>query len=408
MGMTTRERFLKCMRFEPVDQPPNCEMGYWGQTVERWFSEGMPKEAYPWDYIDKRAIKSDHVTIKRGLRDYEPPMSEVEFLAVRGPFYGHGYFGIEPRPCLPLKLGPIPSFKVRVLEETDRNTLYRNGHGILRKALKKGTVRGTRMSMDTYIDFPVKEREDFEKMKERYDPHDPRRYPSNWQQIVEYYHERDVPLCLVPNATVGFYSMARWWMGTEGISKAFFTKPKLVHEVMDFIADFTIEVTRKALHDIRPDYFNFFEDFAHKGGPHVSPRIFKEFMLPRYKRVTDFLRKHGVDIIWLDSDGNIEVLIPLLIEAGITCIWPLEAAAEMDPRKIRSEYGHDIALSGGIDKRAIAQGKESIEREVMSKVPQLVADGGYIPTLDHSFPPDISYENFLYYIKVKLKAMTAE
>ena len=123
------------------------------------------------------------------------------------------------------------------------------------------------------------------------------------------------------------------------------------------------------------------------------------------KLVTDFLRKHGVDIIWLDSDGNIEPLIPLLIESGINCIWPIEAAADMDPLKVRSEYGRDLALSGGIDKRAIAVGKESIKEEVYGKVSSLVSEGGYIPSLDHSFPPDISYENFLYYLKVKMKAM---
>jgi len=56
--------------------------------------------------------------------------------------------------------------------------------------------------MDTYLDFPVKDREDFEKMKEHYDPHDPRRYPANWPQIVEHYRERDVPLCLVQTAVL--------------------------------------------------------------------------------------------------------------------------------------------------------------------------------------------------------------
>ena len=60
-----------------------------------------------------------------------------------GPFYGHEYFGIEPRPCLPLNLGPIPPFETQVLKETDRYILYRDENGILRKALKEGTVRET-------------------------------------------------------------------------------------------------------------------------------------------------------------------------------------------------------------------------------------------------------------------------
>lgn len=371
--MTTRERFLKCMNFEQVDRPPNFELGYWGHTIERWLNEGMPRE-------EEKAAESG--------------------------FYGHKFFGIDERLYIPLNLGVIPPFEVKVFEENSRYILYRGENGILRRALKEGTVRGTRPSMDTYIEFPVKNREDFEELKKRYDPHAPGRYPPNWDKFVEQYRERDAPLCLVPNGAIGFYSLLRQWMGTIGVSKAFFRSPDLIHEMLDFIVDFIKEVTHKALHDISVDYFNFFEDFACKGGPLLSPRLFKEFMLPRYEEVIDFLHKHGVRIIWFDSDGNFEPLIPLIIEAGVNCIWPLEVASGMDPRKLRREYGHELVLSGGIDKREIAKGKEAIEREVMSKIPELVADGGYIPTIDHSVPPDISYENFLYYLKVKLEAMT--
>ncbi len=387
--MNTRERFLRCMRFEPVDRPPNFEMGYWGQTVERWLNEGMPREAYPWDF------EYDELGLRVGKKTFN------------GPFYEHAYFGVEKRPCVPLELFALPPFETVVYEETDRYLVYRDEDGIVRRALKEGTVRGTRPSMDTYIDFPVKTREDFKALKKRYDPHAPGRYPDDWDEVVTYFNdEREFPVCLLPNGTIGFYSLARRWMGTVGLSKAFYTNPSLVHEIMDFIADYTVEVTHKALHDVHVDFCNFFEDFAEKGGPLMSPRLFKEFILPRYEYVTEFLRKHGVASIWLDSDGNIEPILPMFIDAGITCVWPIEAAAGMDPWKIRREYGHEFALSGGIDKREIAKGKEAIEREVMSKVPGLVADGGYIPSLDHAFPPDISYENFLHYLKVKMKAMS--
>lgn len=371
--MNTRERFLKSMSFKTVDRPPNFELGYWGQTIERWIKEGMP------------------------VKEREKAVAA---------FYGHKYFGIEARAYLPLKLLAMPPFKVKIIKEAKRHIIYRDEDGILRKALKEGTVMGTRLSMDQYIDFPVKDKKDFEEMKKRFDPYTPRRYPDNWKEITEkYWKRKEVPLCLVPNGTLGFYSLARRWMGTVGISKAFYTKPRLVHEIMDYIADYIMKVTHRALHEAPIDYFNFFEDMADKKGPLMSLRIFKEFLFPRYKLVIEFLKRHGVKIIWLDSDGNVEPLIPLLIEAGVTCLWPLEVAAGMDPEKIRKEYGHEIAMSGGIDKREIAKEKKAIEKEVMRKVPSLVADGGYIPTLDHSVPPDVSYENFLYYLKVKKRAM---
>ena len=368
--MTTSERFLKCMRFEPVDRPPNFELGVWGQARERWIGEGMPPEV------------ADEIG-----------------------FYAMPYFGIERRGFCQVSYGMKPPFEQEVLQENHRHIVLRDAGGIVRRALKEGTVRGTRPSMDQYLSFPVADRESFQRMKRRYDPSDPQRYPANWPQLVEGYRDRDYPLCLVPNACLGLYSTPRRWMGTETACTMFYDDPKLMHEMLDFIADFIIEASARALRDVEVDYFNWFEDFAFKTGPLISPRIFKEFLLHRYRRVNDHLRAHGVDIITLDTDGNCDVLIPLLLEAGINGLWPLEVAADNDPRKLRREYGRDLTLSGGIDKRALARDRKAIEEEVMSKIPPLLPDGGYIPTIDHTVPPDVPYENWLYYLEVKMKAM---
>jgi len=77
----------------------------------------------------------------------------------------------------------------------------------------------------------------------------------------------------------------------------------------------------------------------------------------------------------------------------------------MEPREIRKEYGHELCLSGGIDKRALFGNRKTIERE-LGKIPELVADGGYIPTIDHSVPPEVPYKNWLYYLEYKIKMMT--
>ena len=124
-----------------------------------------------------------------------------------------------------------------------------------------------------------------------------------------------------------------------------------------------------------------------------------------YRRINEHLTRHGVEIISLDSDGNTEVLLPLIIETGINQLCPMEQAANMDAVKIRNEYGTALALMGSIDKREIAKGREEIEREVLRQVPVLLETGGYIPTIDHSIPPDVPYENFLYYLEVKRNVM---
>jgi len=367
--MNERERFLQTMKFGTPDRVPNHELGIWGQTYERWIQEGLSPDA--------------------SLGDF---------------FHGGGFFELDKRDFINIAVHMIPGFKTEVIEEDERTITYKDGNGIIRKALKEGTVRGTRPSMDQYIDFPVKIWKDLKQMEKQYDPYSVDRYPKDWDDRIKQWKKRDCPLCLLRNATFGFYSILRTWMGTENLSFAFYDKPNMIHEAMDFLADFFIAVTEKAVSEIDIDYFNFFEDMACKSGPLISPKHFKEFMLPRYKKVIDFLNRHDIRIIWLDSDGNTEALLPLFIEAGITCHWPLEQAAEMDPIKLRKEYGNFLALSGGIDKRELAKDKKAIEKEVERIMP-LIEEGGYIPTVDHTVPPDVSYDNFMYYMEIKRKAL---
>jgi uroporphyrinogen decarboxylase len=38
----------------------------------------------------------------------------------------------------------------------------------------------------------------------------------------------------------------------------------------------------------------------------------------------------------------------------------------------------------------------------------LIEEGGFIPTVDHTVPPDISLDNFRYYMKQKQKLLRGE
>ena len=79
----------------------------------------------------------------------------------------------------------------------------------------------------------------------------------------------------------------------------------------------------------------------------------------------------------------------------------------MDAVKIRKKYGRDLVLAGGIDKRELTKDKKAIEKEVERILP-LIEQGGYIPTVDHTVPPDVSYDNFMYYMEIKMKALQGE
>ncbi len=372
--MTSRERFFAVMEYRTPDRVPNHEVGVWGQTIDRWQQEGLNIYDLHWDW-----------------------------------FTGEEYFDMDPREYIPVNFGMIPTYDVEVLEKTDRYEIIRHANGVVTKALTEGTARGTRASMDQYLRFPVENKEDFAELKKRYNPHLASRFPAQWKEFRRKgWENRDHVLVLGRNcSTLGFYWRAREWMGTENLSYAWYDQPDLMHEMMEFIADFTIEVSKPILEEVTPDYVFINEDMSMKNGPLLSPRTYKEFIFPHMKRLVDFYKSKGVPYILVDTDGNCEVLIPLLMDAGVDGIWPLERAADMDPIEIRRKYGKQLRLWGGVDKRELAKGKEAIDAHLRSLAP-LVEEGGFIPTVDHTVPPDISLENFTYYMKRKMELLKGE
>ena len=136
------------------------------------------------------------------------------------------------------------------------------------------------------MSFPVTDRASWLDMKRRFDPADPSRYLPDWWMRITTWKRRDYPLCLLTNGAYGFYSQLRWWAGTEGISYMFYDQPALVEEMIESHTEFFLKLVERALADSTYDYFNFFEDFAGKGGPLIGPEIFRKFFLKAYQRVT--------------------------------------------------------------------------------------------------------------------------
>ncbi|HET6487345.1 MAG TPA: uroporphyrinogen decarboxylase family protein [Spirochaetia bacterium] len=366
--LTNRERFLRVMEYRPVDRVPNWEAGVWGQTIDRWKAEGLNPYQLSWDW-----------------------------------FTGEDSLGYDPREFIPVDFGMMPAFEPEVLEETDRYVVARNSLGVVTRALKEGTAHGTRASMDQYLRFPVEGQEDFRELKKRFEASLTGRYPVGWRELMlPRWKSRQHVLVLGRNcSTLGFYWRAREWMGTENVSYAWYDQVPLMHEMMEFIADFTMEVARPIVEATDIDYVFLNEDMAMKSGPLLSPDTYRTFILPHMRRLVDYLKTHGVRYVLVDSDGNTEPLIPLLLEAGVDGLWPLERASwDTDPAFLRRKYGKGLRLWGAVDKREIAKGPRAIDEHLRAMVP-LIEEGGFIPTVDHTVPPDISLEDFRYYLKRK-------
>lgn len=365
--MNDLERFVACMEYRGADSRPNHELGVWAQTRERWTREASDAvKGFGWDW-----------------------------------FCAEPELGLDVREYIPVNYSFIPPFEKQVLEETGEYEIFRDSLGILRKALKTGAIGGARMSMDQYLEHPVREPADFAGIRRRLAAGIPERYPKDLEHRVDRWAKRQHVLVLGRNcAANGFYWRAREFLGTENLSYAWYDYPDLMHEMMEFFADFIIETSRPVLQRVHVDYFSLNEDMAMKGGPLLSPETFRTFILPHLKRLVSFFRSHGTRYIQVDSDGDPTVLIPLLLEAGVDTIWPIERASDVSPQAYRRRFGRNLRLIGGVDKRVLARGPAAIRTHLREFIP-LIEEGGFIPTVDHTVPPDVSWDNFRYYMEAK-------
>ena len=365
--MTSLERFLACMEYQSADRRPNHELGVWAQTKHRWLKEAPEiVNSFEWNW-----------------------------------FYREQALDFDPRDFVAVNYGFIPKFETTVLESNPEYDIVQDEFGIVTKRLKEGEVDGFRMSMDQFLRFPIEKPEDFADIKRRLIAAIPERYPADLTERIAIWNQRDLPLVLGENcAANGFYWRAREFMGTENLSLAWYDYPDLMHEMMEFFADFIIETSRPVLEKIDVEYFTLNEDMSMKSGPLLSPETFKTFIFPHLKRMVDFFKSHGVTYFVVDTDGNPTVLLPLLIDAGVDTLWPIERAADFHPLDVRKKFGKSLRLWGGVDKRELAKGKDAIRHHLRELIP-LIEEGGFIPTVDHLVPPDVSWDNFRYYMDYK-------
>ena len=155
---------------------------------------------------------------------------------------------------------------------------------------------------------------------------------------------------------------------------------------------------RRVAREVRVDRLFIWEDMCYRKGSLIGPEMFRDFFLEPRKRYIGVARECEISIIDVDSDGNCMQLIPHWMEAGVNMQHPMEVAAGMDVVEVKKQFGADLTIRGGIDKRELAQDFAAIDRE-FERIRPAFEMGGYIPAVDHSVPPDVPWDNYRYYLE---------
>lgn len=367
-ALNHRERLLRTLRNQPVDRLPDYEFGAWTQTNQRWSQEGL----------DLAACKGLCRTFYYSDR----------FLGTDDDEYG---------PTLNLKVGMLPTFDEQVLEDRGQSEIIQDADGAIAEQLKAQFGA----SIPRYIRYAIQNRADWEKIRaERLDPAHPERIPVEIETLARRLRQDDYPVIVRLGS---LYGWIRNWVGVENLSLMLYDDRPLVEEMMEHLTQLTLQVLEKvAGYGLVIDRCDWWEDMCYNAGPLLSPRLFQELMVPRYQRITTFLRREfQTEFNQVDCDGNIHALVSRWLESGINMMWPLEVAAT-DVYAIYNKFGAQVKLRGGYDKRALAAGPAAIDAE-FERLRPLIEKKALIVHPDHLVPPDVSFENYLYYRRRKLE-----
>lgn len=367
--MTPRERRLEALLFGAPDRVPFEPGGPRESTIAAWRSQGLGENA-------------NYFTTLLDILGFELPRA-------------------RPMPDLGVSLRMMPTFEEKVLEHRDGHYVVQDWMGAVTEIADTFDYTYIRAAKDfvtrKWHKFPVQSRKDWDDMAWRFDANTPGRRPDDLAARCEALKDRDGYLSIHFN---GPFWQLREWLGFEGLCTMLVDDPDFVMEMIRYWTEFVSETLKPVFERVQVDQIGLSEDMAYKGYSMISPDMVRRFLVPSYDRWIAEARASGCPVIYMDSDGYIGELIPIWIEVGINCCTPIEVAAGNDIVAFREAFGRKMAYTGGIDKRAMAKGGATMEREVRRVVPPLLVDGGFIPGCDHGVPPDISWPNFVDYARL--------
>ena len=338
--MTSRERINAALAHEEADRVA-LQDGPWATAITRWRNEGMPADVNAFDLFGFEMVS----------------------------------FGADTSAQLPSE----------VVEDTDEHRIVRNANGALAKNWKG------KISTPEMIDFTIKTRDDWEQIRPRFDMNDSR---VNVDGAANSHASSKKGHWVSYSGVVG-YDKTQAMIGSENLLMAFAEDEEWVADMFMSSADLVVD-TAQAMLDAGYHFDGAFlyDDMGYRNGTLFSPDQYRRLAKPAHAKAFGFFRDRGLPVI-LHSCGCVKEFIPDLIDAGLSCLQPLEVKAGMDVVELKDLYGDDLSFMGGIDVRVMASPDPAdIEEEIRVKIGRAKQGGGYIYHSDHSVPDNVSYEQY--------------
>jgi uroporphyrinogen decarboxylase len=222
------------------------------------------------------------------------------------------------------------------------------------------------------------------------DPDAPHRL-GKLPQLVERYKGRRA-ICFHHRAA---FMWSAYLMGLDTILMNLIAEPELVEAVMDKVLACNMRIVQRAI-QAGAEVVILGDDYAGNNGPLMSPALFREFILPRLRRMIDLIHAEGALCI-KHSDGNLYPLLDMIVSAGPDGINPVEPVAGMELKVVKRLVGDKVCITGNIDcGQLLPHGTvEEVRAAVRQAIADAAAGGGYILTSSNSIHSSCNPRNFV-------------
>jgi len=352
MAMTTRERFSRMFSHQAADRVPIMD-NPWPTTLERWHSEGMPKDANWQEFFG----------LDRGAG-----------------------FGADNS----------PRFEHRTIEETDEWRISRNAWGSTFKHWKH------RAGTPEHIEFAVSSPEVWKnEFREAFRAIDMRKQ-IDWNGMRQAYKDATATDKFVETSGLFIFEDMRRILGDVTMLESMLLEPEWIQDFCTVLTDKYMEYFEIFLSEVGvPDGAHIYEDLGYTQATFISPALHRELVFPHHKRLFDLFKSYKLPVI-LHTCGEIRPHIPAIIESGVDCIEPLEAKTGMNVLELAQQYKGQVCFMGNIDVRELESGdRERMKKEVLTKLKGMTAMKlPYIFMSDHSISPAVKLADYEYMLEL--------
>jgi len=268
---------------------------------------------------------------------------------------------------------------VEIIDE--KRGLFRDKWGVIRAFGPESTPAP--------VEGPIKDPDDLK----RYQPPDPNA-PDVIEGLPELAARYKGKKAISVICRDAFFNPA-FLRGTTQFLMDMIDRPKFVHELIEVTLSYDIPAMVRMV-KAGADVVVFGDDYADKNSTLMSPKHFKEFILPGLKRCVDAAHEAGAYVI-KHTDGNIMGILDMILQTGIDGLNPLEPVAGMDIGLLKEKYGDRVCLVGNIDcgyllSQAPVEEVRQVTRETIQKAKP---GGGFILSSSNSIHSSVKPKNFL-------------